>query len=521
MTVVEPETVVMHPLQAGSKRWFTILLQVTLVAFSDILENPPRLPTSPRVCSMPQFRGSTCTPPTQQDRRRFLHAASVGCLGFGLSESTHPAHAAIVTNGIRANPAKACVFLFMWGGPSQLDTFDLKPNAPAEVRGPFTPISTRVPGMQICEHFSRLANHTDKIAIIRSLTHDDPAHLSSGHATVTGQLAPVLKSDATPPSDKDSPHIGALVSKIRPSRLGLPSFVTLPWKAFHPAAPGGEAPGQHGGWLGSRHDGLLLTGDPNAKDWKPGALSLPTDMTLDRMQSRYDLLRTLERQRTSSPSPAIALASSVSGQLHEHQIRAIESITSPQVRGAFDLSQEPDKIRDNYGRNIHGQSVLMARRLVEHGVPLVTVNWHNDGRNFWDTHGDNFNRLKKDLIPPADMALSALLEDLQQRGMLEETLVVWVGEFGRKPQITPANSGREHWPFCYSGLMAGGGIRGGMIFGESDATASYPISNPVSPQDFGTTIVHALGIPVNTTLPDREGRPHNATSGKVIESLFG
>ena len=470
---------------------------------------------------MPRIRASTCNPPTHHDRRRFLHAASIGCLGFGLADGFHPAHAAMVSSSVRTKPARACIFLFMWGGPSQLDTFDLKPNAPAEVRGPFNPISTRVPGIQICEHFSRLANHTDKIAIIRSLTHDDPAHLSSGHATVTGQLAPVLKSDATPPSDKDSPHIGALVSKVRPSSLGLPSFVTLPWKAFHPAAPGGEAPGQHGGWLGSRHDGLLLTGDPNAKDWKPGSLSLPADMTLERMQSRYDLLRTLESQRSASHASTLLQAGGASGQLHDHQSRAIESITSPQVRNAFDLSREPDKIRDDYGRNIHGQSVLMARRLVEHGVPLVTVNWHNDGRNFWDTHGDNFNRLKNDLIPPADMALSALLEDLQQRGMLDETLVVWVGEFGRKPQITPANAGREHWPFCYSGLMAGGGIRGGMVYGESDATASYPISNPVSPQDFGTTIVHALGIPTEIQLQDREGRPHHATSGKVIESLFG
>ncbi|MFN7706385.1 MAG: DUF1501 domain-containing protein, partial [bacterium] len=230
--------------------------------------------------------------------------------------------------------------------------------------------------------------------------------LSSGHATVTGQLAPVLNSDATPPSDKDSPHIGSLLSKFRPSQLGMPTFVTLPWKVFHPAAPGGEAPGQHGGWLGSRHDGLLLTGDPNAKDWKAGALTLPLDMSVERMQARYQLLRTLDRQRANG-------SSSTMGPLVDHQSIAFESVTSNQVRNAFDLSREPDKVRDQYGRNIHGQSVLMARRLVEHGVPLVSVNWHNDGRNFWDTHGNNFNRLKDDLIPPADMALSALLEDLQ------------------------------------------------------------------------------------------------------------
>ncbi len=459
-------------------------------------------------------------------RRQLLEIGALSALGLGMEDWWAEANAFGSSPSRRegvapspAKPAKACIFLFMWGGPSQLDTFDMKPNAPDEVRGPFKPVSTSIPGIHICEHFQQLANHVDKLAIIRSLSHDDPAHLSSGHATVTGQPAPVLKSDDTPPSDKDSPHIGSLVSKIRPNTVGLPSFVTLPWKAFHPAAPGGEAPGQHGGWLGKEHDGLLLSGDPNAPAWTPSSLSLPADISLERLQSRYELLQLLDRQRRqlqrslSDPVPVL--------NLQGHQARAIELLASSRVRDAFDLAQEPAAIRDRYGRNTHGQSVLMARRLVEHGVPLVTVNWHNDGKNFWDTHGDNFNRLKNDLIPPADMALSALLEDLSQRGMLDETLVVWVGEFGRRPQITAANSGREHWPFCYSGLMAGGGVRGGMLFGESDSKAAYPISQPVSPYDFGTTIVHALGIPVGTVLNDREGRPHRATTGKVIETLFG
>lgn len=437
---------------------------------------------------------------------------------MNLSDWYRALHAAPTAGSAAAaaprRPAKACIFMFMWGGPSQLDTFDLKPDAPDEIRGSFKPISTRVPGMQICEHFTKLAQHTDKIALIRSLTHDDPAHLSSGHATVTGQPAPVLKSDATPPSDKDSPHIGSLVSRLRPVDTGMPSFVTLPWKALHPAAPGGEAPGQHGGWLGPSHDGLLLTGDPNAPDWKPGALGLPADMPLERLQSRYELLRSFDTWRARGDATAASLA------LHEHQSRAYQLLSSPGVRGAFDLGQESDATRERYGRNIHGQCVLMARRLVEHGVPMVTVNWHNDGRNFWDTHGDNFNRLKNDLIPPADQALAALLEDLDERGMLDETLVVWVGEFGRRPTITPANAGREHWPFCYSGLLAGGGIQGGIVHGSSDAHAAYPETDPVSPQDFGTTIVHALGMPTDAMLQDREGRPHRITSGKVIESLF-
>lgn len=450
-------------------------------------------------------------------RRSFLQAGALGALGLNMANMNQIVSAqgsSADGSSIRPKPAKACIFLFMWGGPSQLDTFDLKPNAPSEVRGPFKPIPTRVPGMEICEHFVELAKNTDKIALIRSLTHDDPAHLSSGHLTVTGKLAPVLKSDATPPSDKDSPHIGSLLAKLQPPNNGLPPFVTLPWKAYHPAAPGGEAPGQHGGYLGAAYDSFLVGGDPNAPDWKPATFSLPAEMSLGRLESRYNLLRSFDRFRAEAD-----VAAQITD-LRSHQIKAYEMLTSPNVRNAFDLGLEPTATRERYGRNIHGQGVLLARRLIEHGVPMVSVNWHNDGKNFWDTHGDNFNRLKNDLIPPADRALAALLEDLDERGMLDETLVVWVGEFGRRPTITPENSGREHWPFCYSGLMAGGGIRGGMIYGSSDSKGAYPDRDPVTPQDLGTTIVHALGIPTDATVQDREGRPHHVATGKVISELF-
>jgi hypothetical protein len=402
----------------------------------------------------------------------------------------------------------------MWGGPSQLETLDPKPDAPEEIRGDFRAISTKVPGIQISEHFTRLAQLTDKISIIRSLTHDDPAHLSSAHATLTGQLAPVLKSDDEPPSSKDSPHLGSLLTKLRPNQAGIPSFVSMPWKALHPAAPGGVAPGQHGGWLGSAYDGMLLTGDLNQADWQPQGLALPADITLDRLQSRTGLLQLLDAQRAGLRETGNIEA------MGNHQSRAIELIASSQVRKAFDLQQESATTREAYGRNIHGQCVLMARRLVEHGVPFVSVNWHNDGKNFWDTHGDNFNRLKNDLIPPSDQALSALLIDLEQRGLLDTTIVAWVGEFGRRPQITKNNAGREHWPFCYSGILAGGGIRRGSVYGSSDAHAAYPSDSPVSPQDFATTILHAMGIPTEETLLDRENRPHKISGGKVIEGLL-
>lgn len=448
-------------------------------------------------------------------RRQMLQAGALGALGLGWGDlQKRLAAADVMPNSLPRPRAKACIFLFMWGGPSQLESFDLKPDAPAEVRGDFKPISTKVPGTQICEHFTRVAQHTDKLAIIRSLTHDDPAHLSSGHATLTGHLAPVVKSDADPPSAKDSPHLGSLVTKFRPNQAGLPSFVHMPWKALHPAAPGGVAPGQHGGWLGSAYDGMLLGGDLNDPNWRPQGLGLPDDMGLDRLQSRVELLKLLDAQRATL-NDSLAGAS-----FDSHQARAMEMVGSPKVRNAFDLTQESDQTRERYGRNIHGQCVLMARRLVEHGVPLVSVNWHNDGKNFWDTHGNNFNRMKDDLIPPSDQALAALLEDLDERGMLDETIVAWVGEFGRRPQITKNNAGREHWPFCYNGLLAGGGIKPGVIYGESDKHAAYPVSDPVSPQDFATTILHAMGVPTTGTLPDRENRPHHICSGKVLHDLL-
>ena len=445
------------------------------------------------------------------NRRQLLQIGSVSALGLSsLAERLAMAH----TPGQIKPRAKACIFLFMWGGPSQLDTFDLKPNAPAEIRGQFNPIPTKVPGMQICEHFTQLAGLTDKISIIRSLCHDDPAHLSSGHATLTGHAAPVIKSDADPPSSKDSPHLGALLSRLKPNDSGMPPFVSMPWKAYHPAAPGGEAPGQHGGWMGSAYDSLLLTGDLNLPAWQPQGLGLPADMSVDRLSSRVELLRVLDAQRG-----ALEQANQTSAFRH-HQARALGWVGSEKVRQAFDLSRESDTTRERYGRNIHGQCVLMARRLVEHGVPLVSVNWHNDGKNFWDTHGNNFNRLKNDLIPPADRALAALLTDLEDRGMLDETLVAWVGEFGRRPQITANNAGREHWPFCYSGILAGGGIRRGFVYGSSDARGAYPASDPVSPQDYATTMLHALGIANDEVLYDRENRVRRLCAGKVIEELF-
>jgi hypothetical protein len=450
-------------------------------------------------------------------RRNVLQAGGLGLLGLSLPQllaaraTASPAGDTLSSAGF--GKAKRCIFIFMWGGPSQLDTFDMKPEAPAEIRGLFSPIATRVPGMQICEHFGRLANVTDRLAIVRSLNHTDPAHLSSGHATLSGHWAPKINSDAEPPSDRDTPHLGSMLARLRPTSGTLPPFVTMPWLAYHPAAPGGRAPGQNGGWLGRGYDPLLISGDPNAPDWRVQELSLADGVSYERIASRQTLLADIDRQREALS------ANDVTGLKQQ----AFNLLASPEARQAFDLAQEPDAVRDRYGRNIHGQCVLLARRLVEHGVPLVSVNWHNDGHNFWDTHGANFSRLKKELIPPADQALSALIEDLDQRGLLDETIIAWVGEFGRRPQIDNGNAndgGRAHWPFCYSGLLAGGGIHGGAIHGRSDKHAAHPEESPVSPLDYAATIYHALGVAPDTIVKNRIDRPIRVVEGTPIRELF-
>jgi len=403
--------------------------------------------------------------------------------------------------------ARSCILIFQWGGPSQLDTWDPKPDAPEAIRGEFSTIATSTPGLHISEHFPMLAARTHQLAVIRSMTHDDAAHLSTAHRLVTGHLAPRPKSDADGPSPNDWPHLGALVSKVRPRRGTLPDSVIMPWTVGHPAAPGGKAPGQHGGWLGKSFDPFRVEGDPNSPDFRAPGMELPEGVSNARLHARRDLLASV-KPTTIAPS------------WDAMQAQAMDALGTAEARGAFRVDQEKHRVRDQYGRHIHGQCLLLARRLVEHGVRLVTVNWHDDGRNFWDTHGDNFNRLKNDLMPPADRGFSALLDDLAARGLLDETLVVWAGEFGRTPRITAANAGREHWPRCYSVALAGAGIGGGQVWGASDRWAAYPSTDPVSPDDLGATILHALGVDPATEIPDPLGRPMRINMGTPLTQLF-
>jgi uncharacterized protein (DUF1501 family) len=442
-------------------------------------------------------------------RRQLLHVGGLGVLGLGLPDLLAAAETSS-SGDAGFGKAKACILLFMWGGPSQLETWDPKPDAPVEVRGEFRPIATRLPGVHIGEHFPRLARLADRYAILRSLTHDDPAHLSSVHHILTGRLAPKPKSDADPPSRRDSPHIGSVLALLRAGHSSLPPFLTMPWVVSHPAAPGGIAPGQNAGWLGAGYDPFVLTADPNAADFAVPGLVRAAEVSPERLETRNGLLARLD------DDPVLS-----AGSFGACRQRALDLVTSAAARRAFDLAREPAIVRDRYGRHIHGQCLLLARRLLEAGVRLVCVNWHQDHRNFWDTHGDNFNQLKRRLMPPADQGFSALLEDLSQRGLLDETLVVWVGEFGRRPLITRGNAGREHHPWCYSAVLAGGGVRGGQVYGRSDRLADRPAENPVSPADLTATVYYALGVRPDQTLRDREGRPVALTEGTPVRALFG
>jgi hypothetical protein len=433
--------------------------------------------------------------------------------GLGLAELLHAREARGSGGPSRFGRAKSCILIFLWGGPSQLDTWDPKPDAPEEIRGPFRPIATSVPGTVISEHFPLLAQQVHRLAIVRSMSHDDPAHLSTAHRLLTGHLAPTPYSDAAGPSPRDWPHLGAIVSKLRPTPGAVPTAVNMPWTVMHPAAPGGRAPGQDAGWLGKAFEPFHLDGDPSAANFRVEGLGLPAGISAGRLAERRLLLERLAGPVDGSLSSPVPWGT--------YQQRALDGLVSAEARGAFELEREDPRLRDRYGRNIHGQCLLLARRLVEAGVGLVTVNWHNDGQNFWDTHGDNFNQLKNRLMPPADHGFAALLDDHDSRGLLEETLVVWVGEFGRTPRINQANSGREHWPRCYSAVMAGAGVRGGCVYGASDRWAAYPASDPVSPDDLGATVLHALGVRPDTFIRDALDRPLRINDGAPLIPLFG
>jgi hypothetical protein len=409
----------------------------------------------------------------------------------------------------------------MWGGPAQHDTWDMKPNAPEAIRGPFKPIATNVPGLDICEHFPLLAQRADRLAVIRSMTHGNLDHTQATHFLLTGQ-PPLPGNDPR----ADWPHYGAVLSQLKRGRDPLPPFVSM-----RPKVPGDvprfveESRGQFAGWLGKANDPLTIDANPNDGEYKVGDFALPAEISLRRLGDRRSLIRKLDRVVRSQDAAASLHAMS------RHYERAFDLLHSGVGQGAFRLDDEPDEVRDRYGRNPHGQSVLQARRLIERGVPLVTVYWPNEGiKNvsvYWDTHSRNFVDLKERLMPASDQAFSALIDDLDARGLLDETLIVWTGEFGRTPRIGQGSGvgagsdGRDHWSNVFTTVLAGAGIRGGTVYGASDAHAAYPSVNPVAPVDLAATVYHCLGVPADTILYDSTNRPHVICPGTPIPDLLG
>jgi len=408
------------------------------------------------------------------------------------------------------------LIVLLSGGPSQLDTLDPKPNAPAEVRGEFSPISTTIPGVQVCEHLPRLAQQTQRWTIVRSLAHREHNHLLATHVALTGRPTPLPRGGSDldrVESRNDFPNFAAALNFIRPRHDGVPTGVSLPNYLIEGPL---TWPGQHAGFLGPRHDPWQINRDPNAADFRVDALSLPEDMSTPRLQSRRELLDALSEDHSRLTGSGRATA------FREQQELAIDLLTSARMTQAFELNREDTAVRDRYGRNKFGQSLLLSRRLVEAGVPIVQATMGIV--QTWDTHVDNWGRLKNTLLPQLDQGLAALTDDLSASGLLDQTLVIVMGEFGRTPRVStlPGQTvpGRDHWAHTYSALFAGAGVRGGQVIGKSDAIAAYPESRPWSPADVCTTLFDALGISHEVTLLDPLGRPHHLLNGEVILPLY-
>ncbi|HYT92790.1 MAG TPA: DUF1501 domain-containing protein [Gemmataceae bacterium] len=444
-------------------------------------------------------------------RRAWLRVGGLGVAGLSLANLFHGRAAA------RARPlpvnsfgrARSCILCFLFGAPAHQDIWDLKPDAPADVRGEFRPIATSVPGLFLGEHVPQIARGAHRFALLRAVSHPDNTHTVAMHYMLTGRRhAQPNTNPRNQPSD--FPCFGAAMQYLRPGRSGLPSGISLNAPANQVSANNHIFPGFFAGILGSGHDPLFVAQDPSAADFRP--LPAAEGDAATRLHARRGLLATVDARRR-----ALDRAASVGAFDAEYQ-RAFSLVTSARARAAFDLSQEPVRVRDRYGRNSFGQGLLLARRLVETGVGLVTVNWARDDA-FWDTHANNFRDLKTKLLPPFDLGFSALLEDLANRGLLDETLVVCLGEFGRTPQIN-RNAGRDHWAACNSVVFAGGGVRPGRVHGASDRRAAYPATPPVSPDDLAATVYHTLGIDPETEIRDRQGRPWPLTQGRVLHELF-
>ncbi len=441
-------------------------------------------------------------------RRRFL---TIGCLGALrlLPPKSSRAGAAVAAEAGGRPPIRSCILVFYYGGPSHIDTFDMKPGAPAEVRGSFRPIGTNVPGLSICEHLPQTARVMDRLAILRAMHHPMTNHNAAAFATLCGRDP--LKGDLELLSDdrNDPPCLGATITAMLPPRRGLPAAVAMPHVMYNVVT----LPGQDAGFLGSAHAPFQVVADPSAPDFHLAELDLPDGLSIDRLDHRATLLQRLDghRRRADAADPADVYTG-----------KAFDLLHSPAVRRAFDLSAEDPRLRDRYGRTRLGQSLLLARRLTESGVRFVTVydGQHNGQTANWDAHADVFPRHKDALLPPADRGFAALIDDLTARGLLDETLVIAMGEFGRTPRINKT-AGRDHWPHCYSVVLAGGGVKGGMVHGASDKLGAHPDADAVTPGDLAATLFWRLGLDPTSEIRDLSGRPYRLAEGRPIRAVFG
>jgi len=452
-------------------------------------------------------------------RRRFLEFGLGSYLGLNLG-GLWQAQAVGATNA-NARPIRACILVFLYGGPSHIDTFDPKPDAPAEVRGGFKPIATSAVGVRIGEHLPHLSKLMHHIAIIRSMHHAAHLHDSGSIHMLTGRPLDGPDRELFAPLPQQFPSYGSAVAALRPHHRCDVPFAALPF-VFHNVVP---TPAQGGGILGAAHDPLQIDVDPIRREYQVEVLRPREGLDRDRRQSRLDLARSIQRPQSASTLAA-------------HYDRAVRLLDSESLRQALDISREPRQVRDRYGfgsegtaasetnggqlgyaRHMRGQNFLLARRLVEAGVPFVNIyDFKQQGQN-WDAHAQGEDQHKNYLLPAFDQGLSALIEDLDVRGLLDSTLIVVTGEFGRTPRIN-TNAGRDHWPECSSVLLAGGGVIGGAIHGSSDRLGAYPATNPTTPGDLAATIFARFGIDPATEIHDQANRPFLLATGTPLRTLF-
>jgi hypothetical protein len=454
------------------------------------------------------------------DRREWLRVGGLSLAGLSLPALLEQsAQAAVGPAAAKASrsfgKAKRCILLYLSGGPAQLDTYDPKPDAPADIRGEFRPIATNVTGVRFTELLPRSAKWMHRIGLVRTVNHTHNDHGRGSYWMFTGSQYPGSVPDVNSMSRSDLPHIGSCVAKLAPGMGPMFPFVIVPHRMD---VAGGRRAGQFAGSLGGKYDPLLTGGNPNDENFKLEHLPLAPNDSPDALTRRLGLMDQLGKQAKELNDLALSRS------IRSYQAKALDVISSEAVRKAVNLAGEKPEERARYGRNLFGQSVMLGRRLLDAGARLVQCNWQRtQGKNgfAWDTHWNNFTAHKEDLVPPLDLAFDALMTDLEKTGQLDETLVIVAAEFGRSPKITKSNAGREHWPDCYTVLFAGGGIRGGMVHGQSDRHAGYPVSQPTSPADFTATIYHCLGINPHAETHDQGGRPIFLSHGKPIVTLVG